>query len=333
MSSGTMDKTKLFTRRLSLIVAAWIAAGGPGPAAATDLPAYGGGGGGSFYAYCARSQGYLVGISGRTGDWVDAIQAVCARYDPATQSAGAPAPVGDAHGGGGGGTRSVMCPPQTAVKGWEIGALDNDGQVLVQYVHPYCQPIASQPGTRASSNGGFFGGNGATDGSRTMAYSCPEGELAVGLYGASGAYVDRVGLICQPAPLVLGRPVTVPAPPGERTTSRPAQVTESAASAHSHASTTNTLPPSVTPARARGVTYDSPMIVAANGQTVMLDFCREWGSACGKPAADAFCRQKGHPDASRFQISDDIGQTAIITSRAICSEPSCDGFTKIECNP
>ena len=58
------------------------------------------------------------------------------------------------------------------------------------------------------------------------------------------------------------------------------------------------------------------MIVAANGQTVMLDFCREYGSACGKPAADAFCRQKGHPDASRFQISEHIGHTAVISTNA-----------------
>jgi len=92
--------------------------------------------------------------------------------------------------------------------------------------------------------------------------------------------------------------------------------------------------PSTIPAgRPRGVTYDSPMIVAANGQTVPLDFCRDFGSACGKPAADSFCRQKGHPDASRFQINEDIGHTAIISTGAICDDPSCDGFTKIQCNP
>ena len=79
------------------------------------------------------------------------------------------------------------------------------------------------------------------------------------------------------------------------------------------------------------VTYNSPMIVAANSQTVMLDFCREWGSACGKAAADAFCQKKGHPDASQFQISEDIGYTAIISTGAICDDPSCDGFTMIEC--
>ena len=94
-------------------------------------------------------------------------------------------------------------------------------------------------------------------------------------------------------------------------------------------------PPSTTiPAgRPRGVTYDSPTIVAANGETVTLDFCRDFGTACGKPAADAFCRHKGHPDASRFQISEDIGHTAIISTGAICHDPSCDGFTKIQCNP
>jgi hypothetical protein len=92
-------------------------------------------------------------------------------------------------------------------------------------------------------------------------------------------------------------------------------------------------PAAVPAGRPRGVTYDLPTILAANGQTLMLDFCRDFGSACGKPAADAFCRQKGHPDASRFQKSEDIGHTAIISTGAICDDPSCDGFTKIQCNP
>lgn len=92
-------------------------------------------------------------------------------------------------------------------------------------------------------------------------------------------------------------------------------------------------PETIPARRPRGVTYDSPMITAANGQNVMLDFCRDFGAACGKPAADAFCRQKGHPDASRFQISEDIGHTAIISTGALCDDPSCDGFSKIQCNP
>lgn len=85
--------------------------------------------------------------------------------------------------------------------------------------------------------------------------------------------------------------------------------------------------------RASGVTYNSPMIVAANGQRVLLDFCREYGSACGQLAADAFCQQKGHRGASRFQISNDVGYTAIISSGTICGDPHCDAFTKIQCSP
>lgn len=85
--------------------------------------------------------------------------------------------------------------------------------------------------------------------------------------------------------------------------------------------------------RASVVTYNSPMIVAANGQLVLLDFCRDYGSACGQLAADAFCQQKGHPGASRFQISNDVGHTAIISSGTICSEPHCDAFTEIQCSP
>jgi hypothetical protein len=65
-------------RRLSFIIAACLAAWVPGPVAATDLPLHGGAGGGSFRTGCG-AQGFLVGIDGRTGDWIDAIRAVCVR--------------------------------------------------------------------------------------------------------------------------------------------------------------------------------------------------------------------------------------------------------------
>ena len=315
-------------KKVCVIAAVYLAAALP--AAATDTRSYGGNGGGQFRTVCGRGA-FLVGIAGRNGSWVDAIRPICADWDPATKSRGTPVE-GPMSGGSGGGAASLMCPQGTAIKGVEVVAIDNGGQVLVRYVQPRCLVISQEPsGAYLPTHAYVLGGGGPGDGSRTDSFDCPKGEMANGVHGRSGAYLDRVGLTCAPVPFVLGRPVTVPSI--GKVDSLPAQGGASAASAARLPPTTDTLQLGQIPQRARGVTYNSPMIVAANGQTVMLDFCREWGSACGKPAADAFCRLKGYPDASRFQISEDIGQTAIISSGAICADPSCDGFTKIQCNP
>jgi hypothetical protein len=317
---------------LRAILLSWgLAAAFMSPCFATDLPTVGGGGGGSFRTACGP-HGFLAGIRGRTGDWIDAIEAVCVRYDGASESAGPASPSGDVYGGNGGGSRTALCPAGMVVHGWEIASLDNGGQVLVQYIRPSCRPLPVRPGNPPTAIGAFFGGNGATDGSRTRAFSCPDGQLAVGLHGASGAYLDRVGLVCREAPFILGRPTPAPTPPQAKSTVRPTPSALGRTPAHPRVTPTDTLPANGAPLRA-GRTYNSPMIVAANGETVMLDFCREWGSNCGKPAADAFCQSKGHADAARFEMSEDIGHTAIITSGTICNAPSCDGFVKIECNP
>ena len=353
----------------SVAVVCGLALSGSALAAAdySDTPVFGGGGGGSFRAYCPQNT-YLIGIGGRTGSWIDAIQPICAQWNASTQAFNPPV-AGNTSGGSGGGPATLMCPAGMVVRGWEIARTTTGKAWVVQSVSPKCE--AFRPEQRASAQPGRFGGNGATEASNLMSYRCPQGQFANGIYGASGAYVDNAGLSCDAQPVMIGQPT----PAGEPAktigrvpnTSGPAGPARSICEAARDARARNSpaapnleaqclaagerppppattvpavQPPLVvdsgsaqTPPRATGVTYNSPMIVAANGQTVMLDFCRDFGSACGKPAADAFCRQKGHPNASRFQISEDIGHTAIISTGAICDEPHCDGFTKIQCNP
>jgi hypothetical protein len=84
-------------------------------------------------------------------------------------------------------------------------------------------------------------------------------------------------------------------------------------------------------AELKGTVYRDPEIAADNAEMVRLDWCREWGSACGRPAADAYCQMLGHARSGQIQIRNDIGKTAIISSKAICSDPTCDGFRYIEC--
>ena len=81
----------------------------------------------------------------------------------------------------------------------------------------------------------------------------------------------------------------------------------------------------------KGTLYRDPEIAADNTAMVRLDWCREWGSSCGKPAADAYCQALGHARSGQIQIRNNVGKTAIISSKAICSDPACSGFRLIEC--
>ncbi len=65
-----------------------------------------------------------------------------------------------------------------------------------------------------------------------------------------------------------------------------------------------------------------------------LDICREWGTNCGKPAADAFCRLSGFSHSTHHQAAMDIGAhspTMVISTGQVCDQSFCDGFTSITC--
>jgi hypothetical protein len=62
-----------------------------------------------------------------------------------------------------------------------------------------------------------------------------------------------------------------------------------------------------------------------------LDWCKSWATACGEPAADAFCEYKGYDGATDFVEAVDIGNTKVISSGQVCTDAACDGFKKITC--
>ncbi len=64
-----------------------------------------------------------------------------------------------------------------------------------------------------------------------------------------------------------------------------------------------------------------------------LDWCLNWGTDCGKPAADAFCKAKGFSEALYFQSDSGIGRkpTRLIGADQICNEKSCVAFQIITC--
>ncbi len=81
------------------------------------------------------------------------------------------------------------------------------------------------------------------------------------------------------------------------------------------------------------VTYRDPTLAGVLNQPHRLDYCLRWGEACGKPAAEAFCKlmNGGMPIVSSYKILSDIGDTMIITTGERCEDTGCDSFRYITC--
>lgn len=62
-----------------------------------------------------------------------------------------------------------------------------------------------------------------------------------------------------------------------------------------------------------------------------LDYCLEWGSGCGKPAADAWCRARGFAAASVFEVRTGSPPTRILSSGQICDMVFCDRIISLTC--
>ena len=63
-----------------------------------------------------------------------------------------------------------------------------------------------------------------------------------------------------------------------------------------------------------------------------LDWCLNWATDCGKPAADKYCASKGFSKASTFTIDPGVGNTRLIGTNAICDQAFCAGFKQISCD-
>ncbi len=64
-----------------------------------------------------------------------------------------------------------------------------------------------------------------------------------------------------------------------------------------------------------------------------LDNCLTWGTNCGKPAADAFCRSEGLADSIYSVVDPEPGRssTRLIGTDQICDQDFCVGFQMITC--
>ncbi len=214
-------------RSCMALVAAVLAAALSGPAWADDyLDLLGGGGGGPFEAHCPAHQ-LLAGFELRTGDDVDGIRPLCVTAS-GPRDVSAPVAENNWYGGPGAGTTSIVCTKyKPIVTGMFVDAEGQD-TVIVNNIHLFCgeatnSQVASDlpsalfdaPRYSSSSVWSHF------DTPHSGTQRCPSGQVAVGVHGRSGIWLDAIGLICGAAP-APGRPLgrvntgapSPPHPPG-----------------------------------------------------------------------------------------------------------------------
>jgi hypothetical protein len=176
------------------------------------LPPLGGPGGGQFKSPCDPGE-YLHGVYLRAADDVDAVGPICATPD------GIPTPnTAPLSGGPGGKPVELHCPPNApAVIALTVLA-EGAETVVVNNVHLYCGlPIPNQAtpaypsavfdGPAAVSSQPLLPGvtiGGAPIRTAGNFQACPAGQIATGVNGRSGKWLDAMGLICGPPPVAPG---------------------------------------------------------------------------------------------------------------------------------
>ena len=187
------------------------------PTLASDTGAFGGGGGNPFRDECPKGS-YLVGLKGRAGEWVDRIAPICAQWIPKSQAFGKPF-LGPFHGASRGGVeRERSCwgfgVNNRAIQSWQLERLSSDN--FIKYIKAQCVSLAPPAATATLSFGGpitedqgksFFETAGTT-GADFFSAACPPGELAIGIHGSAGNFLDSIGLICGPLPSRMIPPAT-----------------------------------------------------------------------------------------------------------------------------
>jgi hypothetical protein len=218
------------------VAAALIAACAIAPARADNmLPLIGGPGGADYKERCHQGE-ILHGFEVRAGDDIDAIRAVCVAPSSPTAISALPLSNGFGagwHGGGGGSLRRLLCPPGTPVVMGLAAGYDGIDTISLDAIDIYCTQVSAGASmgkypsnllhapVQACTHGPnlltynlwkeIAFGNGRCPNFKVERFDCPAGEIAIGMYGRSGALVDAMGLICGPAPVFAPPEPVVPA--------------------------------------------------------------------------------------------------------------------------
>jgi hypothetical protein len=89
--------------------------------------------------------------------------------------------------------------------------------------------------------------------------------------------------------------------------------------------------PPTPPAGPTGGTGTTTITMPKVGGTA-VDWCLNYGTACGKPAADAYCRLRGFAGAAQFQTAP-MKATFVLGDRKKCQNATCYGLSSVQCIP
>jgi hypothetical protein len=186
---------------LRFVLAATIAAQAifavPGAAqgGTTVTESVGGTGGGPFRLSCPSGM-VMVGINGRHGAWVDALAPICAIWVRSNRTLGE-IDEQSGTGGTGGGRGWMRCEgPRGAVVGLSVWPVNRDNRRLVGRILLECGDY-ERPEQHANNLPRGALAFGESFERERVELRCGAREVAVGLYGRSGAFIDRVGLLCE----------------------------------------------------------------------------------------------------------------------------------------
>jgi len=76
-------------------------------------------------------------------------------------------------------------------------------------------------------------------------------------------------------------------------------------------------------------TYNQPTF-----NNYRVDWCLNWGTNCGGPAATEFCKRMGYSHATGWTPAHNIGSfspTLVLGDGAVCNQPNCSGFDSVTC--
>jgi hypothetical protein len=197
---------KMYAVAVGLVLTS-ILTSAPTRAEPFNAPVSVGGNGGEFFRFICPNRAFLVGLSGRTGAFVDHIKMICATWNPATNRLSEPfvdnRQIGTSNGGG---QREIRCnqgplAARDSVIGQMFLSSTLRGDVPVPFVID--DTLTMFCFSKASPTTPVFDrkfGTGTDDGrpERARGFTeCPGTNQAVGLYGQRGQFIDRLGLVCD----------------------------------------------------------------------------------------------------------------------------------------
>jgi hypothetical protein len=157
---------------------------------------HGGRGGGGFELACPNRT-FMTGLRARSGAWVDALSPICSVWVGRSRTLGE---IEDQPftGGGGGGESFIRCEGRRGVVvGVQVIQAEN-ADLSVGNINVDCGDF-EQPSAFANKLHGSAPFLGESARLVRVTEHCDPGMVAVGIYGNSGKYIDRLGLLCRPS--------------------------------------------------------------------------------------------------------------------------------------